>query len=259
MSDNTEIQFGLHAVLSALESDAKRIQEIIILKDRKDQRIQKVIDAARQNATKIRFQPRLEFDRILKKQDIPEARHQGVLALCTVMESLDEGDLETLLHGLKEPALLLVLDGVTDPHNLGACLRTADAAGVHAVIAPKDKSASLTSTAIKVACGAAEHVPFIQVTNLARTLKYLQQSGVWIIGTAGEATQSVHQAKLTGAMALVMGAEGDGMRRLTRDTCDDLVFIPMQGSVSSLNVSVATGVCLFEIVRQRMAASAVVA
>jgi 23S rRNA (guanosine2251-2'-O)-methyltransferase len=146
---------------------------------------------------------------------------------------------------------LVVLDGVTDPHNLGAVLRTADAAGAHAVIAPKDKSATLNATAIKVACGAAEKVPFIQVTNLARTLKYLQQSGVWIIGTAGEATQNLHQAKLTGAMALVMGAEGDGMRRLTRETCDELVFIPMKGSVSSLNVSVATGVCLFEVVRQR--------
>lgn len=253
MTDKTDIQFGLHAVLSVLETDYKRVRDVIILKDRKDQRIQKVIDAARQHAIKIRFQTRADFERLLKNNDVSDARHQGVIAQCTAMDALDEGDLETLLHGLQEPALLVVLDGVTDPHNLGAVLRTAEAAGAHAVIAPKDKSASLTATAIKVASGAAAKVPFIQVTNLARTLKYLQQSGVWIIGTAGEAEQNLHQAKLTGAMALVMGAEGDGMRRLTRETCDELIFIPMQGTVSSLNVSVATGVCLFEIVRQRMA------
>lgn len=255
MSDKTEIQFGLHAVLSALETDYKRVRDVIILKDRKDQRIQKVIDAARMHAIKIRFLTRTDFDRLLKNHDASDARHQGVIAQCTVMDTLDEGDLENLLHALQEPALLVVLDGVTDPHNLGAVLRTADAAGAHAVIAPKDKSATLTATAIKVASGAAENIPFIQVTNLARTLKYLQQSGVWIIGTAGEATQNLHEAKLTSAMALVMGAEGDGMRRLTRETCDELIYIPMKGSVSSLNVSVATGVCLFEIVRQRTGAA----
>lgn len=251
MSGKTDLQFGLHAVLSVLEQDPKRVRDIIILKDRKDQRIQKVIDAARQQAIKIRFLPRTDFERLLKNAELTDARHQGVIAQCTALEILDEGDLESLLHALNEPALLVVLDGVTDPHNLGAVLRTADAAGAHAVIAPKDKSASLNATAIKVACGAAEKVPFVQVTNLARTLKHLQQSGIWIIGTAGEASESLHQAKLTGPMALVMGAEGDGMRRLTRDTCDGLIHIPMKGSVSSLNVSVATGICLFEVVRQR--------
>ena len=143
---------------------------------------------------------------------------------------------------------------MTDPHNLGACLRTADAAGVDAVIVPKDKSAQLTSTARKVACGAAETVPLIRVTNLARTMRELQENhNVWIVGTAGEADASIYEAKLTGAIALVMGAEGDGMRRLTREHCDQLISIPMAGSVSSLNVSVATGVCLFEIVRQKLA------
>ena len=142
---------------------------------------------------------------------------------------------------------------MTDPHNLGACLRNADAAGVAAVIVPKDKSANINATVSKVACGAAETVPLIRVTNLARTMRALQEQGVWFVGTAGEATQDIYQAKLTGALAIVMGAEGDGMRRLTRETCDDLIKIPMAGTVSSLNVSVASGVCLFEAVRQRLA------
>jgi len=174
-----------------------------------------------------------------------------VVAGCTPNPAKDEHFLTQLLEELKEPAFLLILDGVTDPHNLGACLRTADAAGVHAVIAPKDKSASLNSTVSKVACGAAESIPFVQVTNLARCLKSLQDAGVWITGTAGEAIQHIHQTDLTGNMALVMGAEGEGMRRLTREGCDQLVKIPMAGEVSSLNVSVAAGVCLFEAVRQR--------
>lgn len=149
--------------------------------------------------------------------------------------------------------LLLILDGVTDPHNLGACLRNADAAGVAAVIVPKDKSAPMTATVSKVACGAAETVPLVRVTNLARTMRHLQEQGIWIVGTAGEATHDIYQAKLTGSLAIVMGAEGDGMRRLTRETCDDLIKIPMAGAVSSLNVSVASGICLFEAVRQRLA------
>lgn len=146
---------------------------------------------------------------------------------------------------------MLILDGVTDPHNLGACLRSADAAGVHAIIVPKDRSAQLNATAKKVACGAAENVPLIRVTNLARTMRLLQEANVWIVGTAGEATHTLFQSKFNGPIALVMGAEGEGMRRLTREHCDELISIPMAGTVSSLNVSVATGVCLFEIVRQR--------
>lgn len=160
-----------------------------------------------------------------------------------------ENDLPDLLAQLDQP-FLLILDGVTDPHNLGACLRSADAAGVHAVIVPKDRSAQLNATA-KVACGAAENVPLIRVTNLARTMRLLQEENVWIVGTAGEADHTLFQSKMTGPMALVMGAEGEGMRRLTREHCDELISIPMAGSVSSLNVSVATGICLFEAVRQR--------
>ena len=161
-----------------------------------------------------------------------------------------ENDLPDLLAAHAQP-FLLILDGVTDPHNLGACLRSADAAGVHAVIVPKDRSAQLNATAKKVACGAAESVPLIRVTNLARTMRLLQEENVWIVGTAGEADHTLFQSKMTGPLALVMGAEGEGMRRLTREHCDELISIPMAGSVSSLNVSVATGICLFEAVRQR--------
>ena len=144
-----------------------------------------------------------------------------------------------------------MLDGVTDPHNLGACLRTADAAGIDAIVVPKDNSVALTPVVRKVACGAADLIPLIQVTNLARTLREIKDAGVWVVGTAGEATQSIYQCKMQGPIALVMGAEGKGMRRLTREHCDELIKLPMAGSVSSLNVSVATGVCLYEIVRQR--------
>ena len=201
-----------------------------------------------------------------RKKDLDamvEGRHQGVVA-----EALEEPvrgeigqpnlwDEWQLLQAVKDktgPVLILVLDGVTDPHNLGACLRSADAAGVDAVVVPKDKSADLNPTARKVACGAAETVPFVRVTNISRTLKALKELGVWLYGTAGEAKNSLYDSDLTGSMALVMGAEGGGLRRLTREQCDHLVKLPMAGSVSSLNVSVATGVCLFEVVRQRLAA-----
>jgi len=163
----------------------------------------------------------------------------------------DEAFLNRLLDELDEPPFLLVLDGVTDPHNLGACLRTAAAAGVHAVVAPKDKAAGINATVRKVAAGAAERIPFVPVTNLARTLKSLQSRGLWTVGAAGEAKQSLYQCQLTGSLALVLGAEGSGLRRLTREHCDFLVAIPMASDVESLNVSVAVGVCLYEAVRQR--------
>jgi 23S rRNA (guanosine2251-2'-O)-methyltransferase len=182
-----------------------------------------------------------------------EGVHQGVVAEVSPSQVWGEAMLEELLDRREGPPLLLVLDGVTDPHNLGACLRTADAAGALAVIVPKDKSATLNATVRKVACGAAEVIPLVAVTNLARTLEKLQQRGLWLVGTAGEAEQELYQQDLTGPTVLIMGAEGKGMRRLTRDHCDYLVKLPMSGSVSSLNVSVATGVCLFEAVRQRQA------
>ncbi|MDP1757582.1 MAG: 23S rRNA (guanosine(2251)-2'-O)-methyltransferase RlmB, partial [Pseudohongiella sp.] len=182
--------------------------------------------------------------------------HQGVAALCQYRDTVkDEAFLTKLLDNLDHPPLILVLDEVTDPHNLGACLRTADAAGADAVIVPKDNSATMNMTVRKVASGAAEKVNLVAVTNLARTLAALQQRGIWISGTAGEADHSLYQADLTGPVAIVMGSEGKGLRRLTREHCDYLISIPMAGVVSSLNVSVAAGVCLFEAVRQRQKTS----
>jgi 23S rRNA (guanosine2251-2'-O)-methyltransferase len=178
-------------------------------------------------------------------------RHQGVVAMVQALELAQ--DLDDVFDAMNGPAFLLVLDGVTDPHNLGACLRTADAAGVHAVIAPKDKAAGLTPVVERVACGAAQTVPYLMVTNLARTLRELKDRGVWLIGTDERASESPQDIDQCGHIAWVMGAEGSGMRRLTRESCDHLVHIPMAGSVQSLNVSVATGVCLYETVRQRRA------
>ncbi|NVK40445.1 MAG: 23S rRNA (guanosine(2251)-2'-O)-methyltransferase RlmB [Oceanospirillaceae bacterium] len=241
-----EILFGQHAVRTALKKDAKRIKRLLVQKGRRDERMQQVLELAAGAHIRPQVVTRQELEQLADG-----GVHQGVLVVCEPMRSHDENYLEQLLDGLETQPFLLVLDGVTDPHNLGACLRTADAAGVQAVIAPKDKSAPLNATVSKVACGAAEAVPYVQVTNLSRTLQSLQQRGIWITGTAGEADQLVYDANLQGPMALVMGAEGKGMRRLTREHCDQLVKIPMAGEVSSLNVSVATGVCLFEAVRQR--------
>ncbi len=238
--------FGIHAVSTALKRDAERIQKILIMKGRQNAKVQRLIDAALDQRVQIEQVSKRELEELVKG-----AVHQGVVALCKPLPTYNDKYLDRLLDELEQPPFLLVLDGVTDPHNLGACLRTADAAGVQAVIAPKDKSAPLNATAAKVACGAAETVPYILVTNLARTLKGLQSRGIWTTGTAGEADQDVYQANLTGPVAFIMGAEGQGMRRLTREHCDQLVKIPMVGEVSSLNVSVATGICLFEAVRQR--------
>jgi len=237
--------YGLHAMQAVLEKEPERVLEVMVLKGRNDDRLNDVVNQARRFGISVQFCSRKTLD-----DKVSGEQHQGVVARAKPARTLDESDLAALVEQQSQP-FLLVLDGVTDPHNIGACLRTADAAGVDAVVVPKDKSGGLTGTARKVACGAAETVPFIQVTNLARTLKSLQEQGVWIIGTAGEASQTLYEAKLSGPMALVMGAEGKGMRRLTRETCDELVKLPMAGSVSSLNVSVATGVCLYEIVRQR--------
>ena len=182
---------------------------------------------------------------------ITPCRHQGVIALCKEGQTYDEAYLDKLVEEQGQSGFFLMLDGVTDPHNLGACLRSADGAGVQAVIVPKDNSVGLTPVVSKVASGAAESVPLIVVTNLSRTLKSLQQKGVWAVGTTGEAQQTVYQVDLTGPLVLVMGSEGTGMRKLVGNQCDFLVKLPMAGEVSSLNVSVATGICLFEAVRQR--------
>ena len=243
MSENI---YGIHAVQAVLANTPERLIEVYVLKGREDKRLQPLLNELYNVGVSVQFLNRQTLD---KKAD--GEVHQGIIARVQPAKELNENDLDQILQHQQNP-LLLVLDGITDPHNLGACLRTADAAGVCAVIMPRDKSAQLTSIARKVACGAAENVPLIRVTNLARTLRLLQQEyNVWVVGTAGEVTESLYQTKLSGALALVMGAEGEGMRRLTREHCDQLISIPMAGSVSSLNVSVATGVCLFEIVRQR--------
>lgn len=237
--------YGLHAMQAVLRSEPERVLEVFVLKGRDDERLHDIINQARRFGISVQFCHRKVLD-----DKVGGEQHQGVVAKAKPARTLDDNDLARFVEQADNP-FLLVLDGVTDPHNLGACLRTADAAGVDAVIVPKDKAAGLTATVRKVACGAAETVPLIQVTNLARTLKSLQQQGVWVVGTAGEATQTLYELQHRGALALVMGAEGKGMRRLTRETCDELVKLPMAGSVSSLNVSVATGICLYEIVRQR--------
>ena len=239
--------YGLHAVTTLLERNPEQIMELWLAKGRNDKRIQTVIALAEQQGIAI-----MEADKGLLNQKTEEASHQGVIAWRKPKQSLTEKHLPDILDSLEGTPLILILDGVTDPHNLGACIRTADAAGVQLVLAPKDKSAPMNATVAKVACGAAEVVPYIQVTNLARTMKELQERGIWIIGTAGEAEQSLYQHDLTGPIAIVMGAEGVGMRRLTREHCDYLANLPMAGEVSSVNVSVATGICLFEAVRQRL-------
>lgn len=241
----SEIIYGIHAVKSLLDRDPQRFIEVFILKGREDRRLLPLVQEIEQNGISVQVANRQWLD-----NKTEGAVHQGIIARVREGRQYQENDLPDLLEGLDKP-FLLVLDGVTDPHNLGACLRSADAAGVHAVIVPRDRSAQLNATAKKVACGAAESVPLIRVTNLARTLRYLQEQNIWIVGTAGEADHTLYQSQFTGPVALVMGAEGEGMRRLTREHCDELISIPMAGSVSSLNVSVATGICLFEIVRQR--------
>ncbi|ELR63394.1 23S rRNA (guanosine-2'-O-) -methyltransferase rlmB [Photobacterium marinum] len=242
---SNDMIFGIHAVKAVLASDPARFIEVFVLKGRQDERLLPVLNELQMLGITIQQAGRKALD-----DKVRGASHQGIVARVRPGKQYNENDLEDLLAD-KENPLLLVLDGVTDPHNLGACLRNADAAGAVAVIVPKDRSAQLNATASKVACGAAEVVPLVRVTNLARTLRALQEQGVWVVGTAGEATHDIYHSKLTGPLAIVMGAEGEGMRRLTRETCDDLIKIPMAGSVSSLNVSVATGICLFEAVRQR--------
>jgi 23S rRNA (guanosine2251-2'-O)-methyltransferase len=238
--------YGIHALESVVEREPERLIELFVLKGREDERLLNIINQARRFGIAVQFCQRKTLD-----DKVDGEQHQGVVARAKPGKQYTEHDLDQIVSQQPQP-FLLILDGVTDPHNLGACLRTAEAAGAHAVVVPKDNSAALTPTVRKVASGAAEVIPLVQVTNLARTLRDLQKAGVWIIGTAGEAKQSLYECKLSGSIALVMGAEGKGMRRLTREHCDELIKLPMAGTVTSLNVSVATGVCLFEIVRQRL-------
>ncbi|MEQ5836855.1 23S rRNA (guanosine(2251)-2'-O)-methyltransferase RlmB [Marinobacter sp. NFXS9] len=239
-----EFIFGWHAVDAVLKRDPARLQQVWIQTGRQDKRAQAITGALDAQGVRWDIVHRRELDSRV------DGVHQGIVAAVAPSREWQEDDLLAALSGWSAP-FLLILDGVTDPHNLGACLRSADAAGVQAVVVPKDKSASLNPTVRKVACGAAESVPLVRVTNLARFMRAIQDAGVWIVGTAGEADATLYQADFKGPVALVMGAEGKGMRRLTREHCDALINIPMSGTVESLNVSVATGVCLYEAVRQR--------
>ncbi|SDV47604.1 23S rRNA (guanosine(2251)-2'-O)-methyltransferase RlmB [Chitinasiproducens palmae] len=239
-----KIIYGFHAVQSRLRHDASSVEEVFFDPTRRDRRMQDFLGVAK--AANVRL---IAADAERLRGLAGSERHQGVVARAAdvaLAQTVTE-----LLDALEGPPLLLVLDGVTDPHNLGACLRVADAAGAHALIAPRDRAVGLNATAAKVASGAADTVPYITVTNLARTLREIKDAGIWVVGTDDQASENLYQAKLAGPLALVMGAEGEGMRRLTRETCDALVRIPMNGAVESLNVSVASGVCLFEAVRQR--------
>ena len=244
MSSNTRLIHGFHPIMARLRHDPDSVKEIYLDSNRQDRRVKDLLRLADQAGARI---VAVEHPRI--EGMAPNARHQGVVARVDARQKAIH--LDDVLDTLEEPPFLLVLDGITDPRNLGACLRVADAAGVHAVIAPKDRAVCLTDVAMKAASGAAETVPYVMVTNLARTLRELKERDIWVVGTAGEASEDLYTAQWPVATAWVMGAEGDGMRRLTRETCDALVHIPMAGSVDSLNVSVAAGVCLFEAVRRR--------
>ncbi len=244
----TELIYGLHTVRAVLERAPERVLELHVLQGREDERLNAIVALAQPHGIFQQTRDRAQLDKLAEG-----AQHQGVVARVREAQVGGDNELWALLDSLDTPPFLLVLDNITDPHNLGACLRTADAVGVHAVIAPRDKAAGLTPTARKVASGAAEVLPFFQVTNLARVLKELKDRGIWLVGTyLDETAQPLYEANLKGALAVVMGAEGSGMRRLTREHCDSLVYIPMAGSVDSLNVAVATGVTLFEARRQRL-------
>jgi 23S rRNA (guanosine2251-2'-O)-methyltransferase len=245
--------YGIHAVDSLLRQNPKSVQQLLLQAGREDKRVTALMQLAQNQGVSVSREPKAGLDKLVG------GRHQGVVALMRDVLQGDtaasnlwrEADLLDRVDNKGGPVLILVLDGITDPHNLGACLRSADAAGADAVVVPKDNSADLSPVVRKVACGAAEVMPFVRVTNISRTLQALQERGVWLYGTDGEAEKSIYDSDLTTSLGLVMGAEGKGMRRLTRERCDYLIHLPMAGSVSSLNVSVAAGIFLFEAVRQR--------
>jgi len=249
---SSQVLAGFHAVVARLRHAPDSVHDIYVQAQRRDKRMQTLI--AQANHAGVRVHP-VSVERLDGLAH--GVRHQGVVALAAARQLAV--DIDEVLDVITEPAHLLILDGVTDPHNLGACLRSADAAGVHAVIAPRDRAVGLNSTVRRVACGAADTVPYLTVTNLARTMRALKDRGIWLIGTDagtdGEASTTIHHIDARAPTAWVMGAEGEGLRRLTRETCDTLATIPMHGSVESLNVSVASAVCLFETVRQRASLS----
>lgn len=244
MSDH--FVYGMHAVAAALANPHRQVTRVLVSPERTDMKMKALIDKAKEASIPV---DTLSLQQL--KQRFAEYNHQGIVACASALPEYNESHVPALLASAKKPALILILDGVTDPHNLGACLRCADATAVDFVLIPKDKNASITPVVSKVACGAAESIPLVRVTNLVRAMETLKEQGVWIYGAAGEAESSLYQLDARGSVALVMGAEGDGLRRLTREHCDGLFSLPMLGTVDSLNVSVATGVCLFEVTRQR--------
>lgn len=246
MKSTTKHIFGYHPIVSALTYTAKHVVCVYLQTNKQDENAQEIQKLALDKNIPIKLMARERLGEM-----VHHANHQGFVAEVSRAGEYNEDDLQRILNAPDINPLILILDGVQDPHNLGACLRTASAAGVHVVIAPRDRACGLTPTVYKSACGAAEVIPFIQVTNLVRTMKMLKEFNVWLYGAAEEATQDIYHTDFKGPMALVMGAEGEGLRRLTKENCDFMVKIPMTGVVPNLNVSVATGVCLFEAVRQR--------
>ena len=244
----TERVFGIHAVEALLRNDPARVLRLTVQSERSDARVEAIVALARAAQIPIEMQSRKQLDRATH-----DARHQGVVAQTAAAELAGEAEFELRFPTLPQPQLLLALDGVTDPRNLGACLRSADAAGVGAVLLPKSRSAPLSEVARKAASGAAEALFVVSVSNLVRRLEWLKQHGVWVVGASGDAAVAWNAVDLARPTALVLGGEGKGLRDLTRKTCDELVSIPMAGTVSSLNVSVATGILLFEAIRQRSA------
>lgn len=262
--ENSSYLYGLHVILKILKTSPERLLEIYVLDSRRDERLQEIIKCAKEMGLSIQYVTKKQLDSYAK-----EGLHQGVVAKARPQHRLNEDDLIELIKnnnkykdnnndvdkindGDKYLPLILVLDGVQDPHNLGACLRTAESAGATAVVIPKDRSVGLTPLVQKTASGAAEIIPLIEVTNLVRCLEQLKKEGVWVMGTSGQAERTLYQVDLKGPVAIVMGAEGTGLRRLTEEICDMLMHIPMLGTVESLNVSVAAAVCLYEVVRQRL-------
>ena len=238
-----EIIYGIHAVEAALRNQPENVLQVFVQQGRNDKRIKKILDIAKNSGVSLQS---ISNEKL--KEKCPRARHQGVVAEIRAGRS-GTVTLDDMLE--KESLLLLVLDEVQDPHNIGACLRTADAIGVDAVVVSKNRSPALTPVIRNVASGAAETVPYIMVSNIARVLEKIKDNNVWVMGTSGDASHTIYDCKVNNRLALVMGSEGKGMRRLTREACDELVSIPMQGSVESLNISVATAVCLYEIRRQQ--------
>ena len=239
--------YGFHAVEARIKHQPDSIQHLLVDQNRRDPRVKRLLRVAKEKGLPVRAAQGRELDEVAESR-----RHQGIVAL--VDTRIEPRSLDDVLESINEPALILVLDGVQDPHNLGACLRVADALGAHAVVAPKDRAVGLTPAVEKVASGAAQTVPYVVVTNLARELRALNDRGIWTVGASQDASLPLVECDLKRPVALILGAEGEGLRQLTRKTCDELVEIPMTGSVESLNVSVAAGICLYEARRQRNAA-----